>query len=170
MIIFNLFACNENFSLVCSNHAEISARFTLMKFLPIIVILLLLSLRMRDEISSWRFNDLKVQVVKFPGLRLSTKKSATKLELLAKIFSHVRKRLQFWCLTGFWMCLCYVHDNYLSVNFPTQPILLLSSLWWFRGFYFLTFPIFHKTHETRTPALPLATKSCWKDGWHLPIC
>ena len=52
MIIFNSFTCNENFSSVCSNHTEISARFTVMKFLPVIVILLLSSLSMRDVFSS----------------------------------------------------------------------------------------------------------------------
>ena len=91
------------------------------------------------------------------------------MELLAKIFGHVRKRLHLRCLTGFWICLCYVRDNYLSVSFPTQPFLLLS-LWWFKAFYFSTFPIFHKTHETHKPVPQLAIKSCWKDGWNLPIC
>ena len=67
MIILNLFSCGENFNSVCSNRAEISARFTVVKFLPIIVILLLLSLSVRDEISSSRFNDLKFQ----PWLKLS---------------------------------------------------------------------------------------------------
>ena len=61
MIILNLFSCGENFNSVCSNRAEISARFTVVKFLPIIVILLLLSLSVRDEISyhgltTWNFN------------------------------------------------------------------------------------------------------------------
>ena len=50
--IFNSFTCNENFSSVCSNHTEISAQFTVMKFLPVIVILLLSSLSMRDVFSS----------------------------------------------------------------------------------------------------------------------
>ena len=164
MIIFNLFTCNENFSSVCSNCMEISARFTVMKFLPIIVILLLLSLSMQDEISSSRFNDLEFQ----PWLKLSIIWFATKMELLTKIFSDVRKKL--YLRTRFWICLCCVSDNYLSVSFPTQPFLLLSSSWWCKAFYFSTFPIFHETHETHTPALQLATKSCWKDGWHLPIC
>ena len=118
---------------------------------------------MWDENSSSRFNDLKFQL----WLTLSTIKSAPKMELLAKIFIHVCKRLHIRCFTGFWMCLCCVRDNYLSVNFPTQPFLLPSSLWWFKAFYFSTFPIFHETH---THALQLATKSCWKDAWHLPIC
>ena len=61
------------------------------------------------------------------------------MELLAKIFSHVRKRLHLKCLTVFWMCPCCVRDNYLSVNFSTQPFLLLSSLWWFKFFIFQLF-------------------------------
>ena len=43
------------------------------------------------------------------------------MELSAKIFSPVRERLSLRCLTGFWMCLCCVCENYLSVDFPTQP-------------------------------------------------
>ena len=165
MIILNSFICNENFNSVCLNIAEISVRFPVMKFLPIIVILLLLSLSMRDEVSSSRFNDLKFQ----PWLKLSTLSSAPKMEFLAKIFSHVRKRLRLRCFTGFWMCLYCVRDNYLTVNFPTQHFLLPSSLLWFKAFYFSTFPIFYETHENHAAAPQLVTTSCWKDGWHLPI-
>ena len=41
------------------------------------------------------------------------------MELLPKIFSHVRKRLHLRPLSGFWMCPCCVRNNYLSVNFFT---------------------------------------------------
>lgn len=41
MIIFNWFAWNENFSSVFSDHGEVSARFTVMKVLHIIVIVFL---------------------------------------------------------------------------------------------------------------------------------
>ena len=101
----------------------------------------LLSLNMWDEISL-RFNELKFQ----PRLKFSTIKSTPKIEIFAKMISNVCKRLHLRCLPGFWMCLCCVRDNYLSVNFPTQPFLLLSCLWWFKAFSFSTFPIFHKTH------------------------
>ena len=87
MIIFNSFICDENFNSVCSSRAEISARFTVMKSFPIFVILLLLSLSMRDEILSSRFNNLKFQ----PWLKLSTIQSAPKMEFLTKIFSYACK-------------------------------------------------------------------------------
>ena len=103
----------------------------------------LLSLNMRDEISS-RLNELKFQ----PWLKFSTIQTAPKIELSAKIIN-VRKRLHLRCLTGFWMCLCCVRDDYLSLNFLTQLFLLSSCLLWFKTFSFSTFPIFHKTH---TPA------------------
>ena len=109
-------------------------------------------------LTTWNFN---------PGWHCPPYNPPPKMELLAKIFIHVRKRLHLRCFTGSWMCLCCVRYNYLSVNFPTQSFLLPSSLWWFKAFYFSTFPIFHETH---THALQLATKSCWKDAWHLPIC
>ena len=52
MIIFNSFTWNENFSSVCSNRGEISARFTVMKFLHIIVILFLHRCRLTWEMKS----------------------------------------------------------------------------------------------------------------------
>ena len=52
MIIFNLFAWNENFSVVCSNRSGISAWFTIMKFLHIIVILFLHCFRLPCEMKS----------------------------------------------------------------------------------------------------------------------
>ena len=55
--------------------------------------------------------------------------------------------------------------NYLFVNFPTRPLLLLSSLWWFKLFLFQLFRFSMKL----TPAIQLATKSSWKDWWLLPI-
>ena len=122
----------------------------------------LLPLNMRDEISS-RFNELIFQ----PGLNFSTIQSSPKMELFEKIINHFRKRLHLRCLTEFWMCLCCVSDNYLAVNFPTQPYLLLSCLLWVKALSFSIFPIFHETHAL---ALQLATKSCWKNWWHLPIC
>ena len=64
---------------------------------------------MCDEISS-RFNELKFQ----HGLKFFTIHSAPWMELFAKIIS---KRLHLRCFTGFWMRLCCVCDNYLSVNF-----------------------------------------------------
>ena len=128
MIIFNSLTWNENFSSFCSNRRDISARFTVMKFSHIIVILFLHCCRLTWEmkshqgLTSWNFNlGWNSPPYNWP-LR---------------------------CLTGFWMCLCCVRDNYLSVKFPTQLFLLLSCLWWFKAFSFSTFPIFHKTH---TPA------------------
>ena len=52
MIIFNSFTWNENFTSVCSNRREISARFTVMKFLHIIVILFLHRCRLTWEMKS----------------------------------------------------------------------------------------------------------------------
>ena len=47
------------------------------------------------------------------------------------------------------MCQCCVRDNHVSVNFPTQPFLLLSCLCRFKAFSGSTFLIFYETH---TPA------------------
>ena len=55
------------------------------------------------------------------------------MELFVKLINHFHKKLHLRCLTGFWMRLCYVRDNYLSVhkinlicaNFPRQTYLLL---------------------------------------------
>ena len=63
------------------------------------------------------------------------------MELFAKII-HFCKRLHLRCLTGFFMCLCCVRENYLSINFPAQSYLLLSCLWWFKALSFSTFPIY----------------------------
>ena len=52
MIISNSFAWNENFSSVCSNRGEISARFTVIKFLHIIVILFLHCCRLKCNMKS----------------------------------------------------------------------------------------------------------------------
>ena len=152
------------FSSVCSNRGEISARFTVMKFLHTIVILFLHCCRLTCEmkshhgLTSWNFN---------PGWNSPPYNPPLRWGFLQKVNSNFRKSFLLRCLIGFWMCLCCVRDNYLSINFPTQPFLLLSCLWWFKAFSFSTFPIFHETH---TPALQLATKSYWKDWWHLPIC
>ena len=132
MIIFNSFTWNENFSAVYRDEIFACSRNS---------IFTLLSLNMRDEILS-RFKELKFQ----PRLKFSTLWSAPNMEFFAKIIINVRKRLHLRCLTGFWMCLCCVRNNYLSVNFLTQLFLLVSCLWWFKAFSFLTFPIFHKTH------------------------
>ena len=63
MIIFNsFFRWDENFSPVCWNRGQISARFAVMKFLHIIIVILFthFSIIMRDDISSW-FEELKFQ-------------------------------------------------------------------------------------------------------------
>ena len=83
---------------------------------------------------------------------------------LHNLFSHICKRLRPRWLTGFWMCLCCVRDNYLSVNCSTRSLLLRSSSWWFKAFHFSTFPISYETHEAHTPGVKLTTKSCWKEG------
>ena len=59
------------------------------------------------------------------------------------------------------MCQCCPRDNYLSVNFPTQPCLLFSCLGLFKVFPFSTFPTFY---ETYTPALQLAKNRIAKIG------
>ena len=89
-------------------------------------------------LTSWNFNS---------GWNSPPYNRPSNVELFAKIISNVRKRLHLRCLTGFWKCLCCVRDNYLYINFPTQPFLLPSCLWWFKAFF--TFPI---SHETHTPA------------------
>ena len=44
-----------------------------------------------------------------------------------KMVNHFHKRLHLGCLTGFWMHLCCVHDNYLYVKFFIQPYLDFSG-------------------------------------------
>ena len=153
--------------MVFSNCGKISARFTVMKFFRIILFLFLQCCRLTCEtkyhhrgLTAWNFN---------PGWNCPLFNPLQDGKRFAKIISHVRKRLHLRCSTGFWMCLCCVRNNYLSVNFPTHPFLLLSFLWWFKSFSLSTFPIFHEIHETHTPALQLATKSYWKDWRHLLI-
>ena len=153
MTIFNWFTWNENFKSICWIRGEILAWFTVRNFLHVIIILFLcgrcLICKMKSQ-AKWNFNW----------------GSAFKIELFVKITISFHKRLHLRCFTGFWMCLCCEYDNYLSVNFPTQPYLLLC-LWWFKVLSLSIFPIFY---ETLTPALQLGTKSHRKDCWHLPIC
>ena len=48
------------------------------------------------------------------------------IEFFAKMVNHFRKRLHLGCLTGFWMRLCCVRDNYLSVKFFIQPFVFFK--------------------------------------------
>ena len=101
----------------------------------------------------WTSNivKLKCRIINFmPSLQLLCFDRLFYDEALA--LSHVHKRLHLRCLTEFW-----VRDNYLSVNFPSQPFLLLSCFWWFKTFF-------------HTPALQLTTKSYWENWLHVPIC
>ena len=90
-----------------------------MKFLNIIVILFLYCCRLTCEMKchhglmSWNF---------VTGLRSWYKQP------LRRSFcenNHICKRLHLGCLTGLWMRLCCVRDNYLFVKFLIQPYLLL---------------------------------------------
>ena len=124
MIILNSVTWNKNFSSFSSNCGEVSARFTVMKFLHIIVILFLHRCRLTCEMKSyhgfksWNFS---------PGWK-----------------SPQNQPLR-WSF------------------FPTQHILLIflvfsgdSKLFFLQLFRF-------------SVKLQLATKSYWKDWWHLPI-
>ena len=146
----SVFTWNESVSSVCSSRGWISARFIMIKFLNIIVILFLHFCCLPWEIEShhgsmsWNF---------IPGLK-SWYKQPLWWSCFAKMVNHLCKRLHLGCLTGFWMCLCCVHDNYLFVKFLIQPFSWFQ--WWFKASSFSTFSIFHETH---TLALQLATKS-----------
>ena len=93
----------------------------MMKFWNIIVILFLNCCRSSCEMKShhglmsWNF---------IPGLKSRYKQSLW-LSFLAKIVNHFRKRLHLGCLTGFWMRLFCVCDNYFFAKFLIQPYLLL---------------------------------------------
>ena len=151
------------FSSVCSNRGEISDRFTVMKFLYIIVILFLHCCRLTCEMKSHhRLTSSNFN----PGWNSPPYNPPLGWSFLWRKFSNSRKRLHLRYLTGFWMCLCCVRDIYLSVNFPTQHFLLLSCLWWFKALFFFNFPDFPWNLYTCT----LATNSYWKHWWHLLIC
>ena len=119
--------------------------------------------RNHNSIFMWSLLNIQDEISSKMKFQLG---SAFKIELFVKITIRFHKRLHLRCFTGFWMCLCCEYDNYLSVNFPTQPYLLLC-LWWFKVLSLSIFPIFY---ETLTPALQLGTKLHRKDCWHLPIC
>ena len=61
------------------------------------------------------------------------------MELFAKIISHVRIRLCLRCLTRFWMYMCCVRDNYLSVNFSIQPLFVTFLFAVMQSFFFFNF-------------------------------
>ena len=100
----SMFTWNKNFASVCSNRGEVSARFIVMKFLHIIVILFLhwchLPCEMKSHHGVMRWNFI-------PGLKFPN------TQCFAKILKHFRKSLRLGCLTGFWMRLCYVRAIYL---------------------------------------------------------
>ena len=54
MIILNSITCDENISWGCSNHRQISARLTVIKFLHIFVILFLHCFCLSNLVSVWR--------------------------------------------------------------------------------------------------------------------
>ena len=110
MIIFNSFTWNENFSSAFLKHGEILARFTLMKFLYIIVILFLYCYRLTCDLKchhglkSWNFSfGLKISIYSVP-----------KKELFVKIVNRFCSRLHLTCFNGFSIHLCCVRDDYLS--------------------------------------------------------
>ena len=91
-----------------------------MKFLNKIVILFLHSCRLPCEMKSHH----GLMICNFiPGLK-SRYKQSLRRRFFAKMVDHFCKRLHLRCLTGFWMRLCCVRDNYLFVKFLIQPYLL----------------------------------------------
>ena len=123
MIIFNAFTCNQNFSMVCSNRGEILARFTLMNFLHITVILCLHCSRLtfemtsRQSLMSWDFST---------GWKIPYSQSL-KWSFFAKIINHFHKRLHLRAWTGSWIRLYCAGDNYLcKLSYTTLLATLLA--------------------------------------------
>ena len=146
MIIFNSYTRVENFCLVYLNRGEISARLTVMNFLQIVILFLhccRLTCKMKSHhcLTNWNFS-------------LGWKYPFTQpfiWSFLRKVVNHFHKRLHLRYLTGFWMHLSCVRDNYLSVIFLHNLICyFFCFLWWFKVLSFSIFPIFHEIHA---PAL-----------------
>ena len=84
---------------------------------------------MRPLISNRQYIHLGMPYNHFHAFFTSLLLLKIKLQDEALALSNVRKRLRLRCPTGFKMYQCCVRENYLSVNFPTQPFLQLSCLW-----------------------------------------